>query len=297
LYADVAMYRAKSRGGNTFEFYTHDMSVKADERMELQHRLNHAVERDEFKLYYQPRVNVQTGQVTGMEALLRWDHPEMGLVNPSKFIPILEETGKIVEVGHWVLSKACEFMAILKQNGFHSLRVSVNLSARQFHDESLLQCIKDIHVANHFESRHLEVEITESLLIENMDVAVDILDGLHEAGVHISIDDFGTGYSSMSYLKRFPIDSLKIDQSFVKDIPNDKDDVAIVRAIVALGESLGINLVAEGVETSAQLEFFTEVDQCEIQGFYISKPMPQEEFITWLSEYNKNIESSATTNA
>jgi diguanylate cyclase (GGDEF)-like protein/PAS domain S-box-containing protein len=295
--ADVAMYRAKSRGGNTFEFYTHDMSVKADERMKLQHRLNHAVERGEFKLHYQPRVNVQTGQVTGMEALLRWDHPEMGLVSPSKFIPILEETGKIVEVGHWVFSKACRFVAELKQKGLQSLRVSVNLSARQFHDQDLLQCIEEICALHHFESRYLEVEITESLLIENMETAAAILDRLHEVGVHISIDDFGTGYSSMSYLKRFPIDSLKVDQSFVKDIPNDKDDVAIVRAIVALGESLGINLVAEGVETAAQLEFFTEVDQCEIQGFYIGKPMPQEEFITWLVEHNKKLEKSVVTHS
>ncbi len=295
--ADVAMYRAKSRGGNTFEFYTHEMSVMADERMELQHRLNHALERDEFNVYYQPRVNVQTGQVAGMEALLRWDHPKMAFVNPSKFIPILEETGKIVEVGHWVFKQACGFIEELKQNGFNSLRVSVNLSARQFHDEGLLKCIEEIRSVNRFESRHLEIEITESLLIENMEMAAAILGKLHEAGVHISIDDFGTGYSSMSYLKRFPIDSLKIDKSFVKDIPHDKDDVAIVRAIVALGESLELGLVAEGVETAAQVEFFKEVDRCEVQGFYFGKPMPQKEFITWLAEYNKNIKGNAATNA
>jgi EAL domain-containing protein (putative c-di-GMP-specific phosphodiesterase class I) len=202
-----------------------------------------------------------------------------------------------VEVGHWVFSKACGFVVELKQKGLQPLRVSVNLSARQFHDEGLLQCIEKICALHHFESRYLEVEITESLLIENMETAAAILDRLHEVGVHISIDDFGTGYSSMSYLKRFPIDSLKVDQSFVKDIPNDKDDVAIVRAIVALGESLGINLVAEGVETAAQLEFFTEVDRCEIQGFYIGKPMPQEEFLIWFAEHNKNLEKTTVSRA
>ncbi len=293
--ADVAMYRAKNRGGNTFQFYTIDMSLQADERMNLQHSLNHAMERDEFKLYFQPKTNVQTGKVVGMEALLRWHHPEMGVVEPSKFIPVLEETGKIVDVGYWAIRKACEFNAELKDKGFQPLRISVNLSARQFHDEGLLKCIEEICANDKYDARYLEVEITESLLIENMDVAVTVLDRLHKVGVCIAIDDFGTGYSSMSYLKRFPIDLLKIDQSFVKDIPDDKDDIAIVRAIVALGKSLGMGLVAEGVETAAQLEFFTEIDQCEIQGFFISKPLPKNEFIAWLVEHNKNNKKSVVT--
>jgi diguanylate cyclase (GGDEF)-like protein/PAS domain S-box-containing protein len=269
--ADVAMYRAKDRGGNNFQFYTQDMSAHADERMELQHGLNHALERDEFKLYYQPRINVQSGRVVGMEALLRWEHSTKGLLEPLTFIPILEETGKIIEAGHWILRKACTFNAELERKGLGPLRVSVNLSARQFHDEQLLQCIEDIRTKNNFNTAGLEVEITES---------------------HIAIDDFGTGYSSMSYLKRFPIDLLKIDKSFVNDIPDDKDDVAIVRAIVALGETMGMNLVAEGVETEEQLQFFREVDHCEIQGFYISKPMPEEEFVTWIINYNKKVEDS-----
>jgi diguanylate cyclase (GGDEF)-like protein/PAS domain S-box-containing protein len=290
--ADVAMYRAKDRGGNNFQFYTQDMSAHADERMELQHGLNHALERDEFKLYYQPRINVQSGRVVGMEALLRWEHSTKGLLEPLTFIPILEETGKIIEAGHWILRKACTFNAELERKGLGPLRVSVNLSARQFHDEQLLQCIEDIRTKNNFNTAGLEVEITESLLIENVDSAVAILDELHEAGIHIAIDDFGTGYSSMSYLKRFPIDLLKIDKSFVNDIPDDKDDVAIVRAIVALGETMGMNLVAEGVETEEQLQFFREVDHCEIQGFYISKPMPEEEFVTWIINYNKKVEDS-----
>lgn len=293
--ADVAMYRAKSKGGNSFQFYTHDMSVQADERMELQHSLNHALERDEFRLYYQPRIDARTGRVVGMEALLRWVHPKLGLVGPLRIIPILEETGKIVEVGHWIFRNACAFNAELERKGFKALRVSVNLSARQFHDENLLQCIEKIRTQQNFDTSYLEVEITESLLVDNVDIAVSVLDRLHAAGVHIAIDDFGTGYSSMSYLKRFPIDALKIDRSFVKDIPTDKDDVAIVNAIVALGESLGMSLVAEGVETAAQLEYFTGLDQCEIQGFYISKPLPQEEFVAWLIKYNKNLNGSAAT--
>jgi diguanylate cyclase (GGDEF)-like protein/PAS domain S-box-containing protein len=291
--ADVAMYRAKSQGGNTFQFYTHDMSVQADERMKLHHSLNHALERDEFKLFYQPKVNVHTGKVVGMEALLRWDHPEMGLLGPLKFIPILEESGKIVEVGNWVFHKACAFNAKLQRKGFKHLRVSVNLSARQFQDENLVQCIEDICTKQKLDTSNLEIEITESLLVENVETAVTVLDKLHHAGVHIAVDDFGTGYSSMSYLKRFPIDTLKVDKSFVEDIPDDKEDVAIVRAIVALADSLGLNLVAEGVETAAQLQFFTEVEQCDVQGFYISKPKPEEEFIAWMTEYNNNIEGSA----
>lgn len=293
--ADVAMYRAKDKGGNNFQFYTQDMSVQADERMELQHGLNHALERDEFKLYYQPRINVQTGRVVGMEALLRWEHPTKGLLAPSIFIPVLEETSKIIEVGHWIFRQSCAFNAAIERKGLGPLRVSVNLSTRQFHDEQLLQCIEDIRTNYNFDTFNLEVEITESLLIENVDTAVEILDGLHEAGIHIAIDDFGTGYSSMSYLKRLPIDLLKIDKSFVNDIPDDKDDVAIVSAIVALGKTMGMNLVAEGVETEEQLQFFREVGQCEIQGFYISKPLPEEEFVAWLINYNKRIGDSIAT--
>lgn len=294
--ADVAMYRAKDKGGNNFQFYTQDMSDHADERMELQHGLNHALERDEFILYYQPRINVQSGRVVGMEALLRWEHPTKGLLGPSIFIPVLEETSKIIDVGHWIFRKACAFKTVLERKNFGQLRVSVNLSARQFHDEALLQCIEDIRRKSNFDTSYLEVEITESLLIENVDTAVAILDRLHEAGIHIAIDDFGTGYSSMSYLKRFPIDLLKIDKSFVNDIPNDKDDVAIVRAIVALGETMGMNLVAEGVETEEQLQFFREVDRCEIQGYYIGEPMPEEEFVTWLIDYNERVEYSFSEN-
>jgi diguanylate cyclase (GGDEF)-like protein/PAS domain S-box-containing protein len=293
--ADVAMYRAKDKGGNNFQFYTQDMSVQADERMELQHGLNHALERDEFKLYYQPRINVQTGRVVGMEALLRWEHPTKGLLAPSIFIPVLEETSKIIEVGHWIFRQSCAFNAAIERKGLGPLRVSVNLSTRQFHDKQLLQCIEDIRTNYNFDTFNLEVEITESLLIENIDTAVEILDGLHEAGINIAIDDFGTGYSSMSYLKRLPIDLLKIDKSFVNDIPDDKDDVAIVSAIVALGKTMGMSLVAEGVETEEQLQFFREVEQCEIQGFYISKPLPEEEFVKWLINYNKRIEDSIAT--
>jgi len=292
--ADVAMYRAKSRTGNTFEFYTKDMSIQADERMEMQHSLNHALERDEFRLFYQPKIDATTRQVTGMEALLRWEHPKKGLISPLSFIPILEETGKIVEVGHWVVRNACAFATELKNKGFNNLRVSVNLSAMQFHDENLLECLQNVCNEYGFDASSLEVEITESLLIEDIDQALNILDRIHSMGIHIAIDDFGTGYSSMSYLKRLPIQCLKIDKSFVDDIPDDKDDVAISQAIIALGQSLGLDIIAEGVETKQQVEFFTKYPKCGIQGFYFSKPLPKKEFFKWLIDYDNNSSHSKT---
>jgi diguanylate cyclase (GGDEF)-like protein/PAS domain S-box-containing protein len=285
--ADVAMYRAKARGGNAFQFYTHDMSVRALERMELQNRLSHALERGELLLHYQPRISLETGQVTGMEALLRWDSPQFGLVGPDRFIPILEETGKIVEVGHWVIREACHFNASLAKRGLPSLRVSVNLSARQFHDDKLISLLEEICQGHSRDTQTLEIEITESLLVDNIDQAVKILRQLQELGIHVSIDDFGTGYSCMSYLKRLPIDLLKIDRSFATDIPDDKDDVAICQSIKALGESLGLRLVAEGIETEPQLEFFKNLGCDEIQGFHISRPLSEEAFTRFLLEHEK----------
>lgn len=283
--ADVAMYRAKAKAGNTYQYYTHDMSVAAIARMELQHRLNHALERQEFKLHYQARLNTITGKITGMEALLRWENPDIGNVEPGKFIPILEETGNIVKVGHWVLEQACKFNSSLISRGLPPLRVSVNLSARQFHDENLLQHLDKIYSQCKLDSRHLEIEITESLLIDNVDKAISILEGLHRMGITVSIDDFGTGYSSLSYLKRFPIDALKIDQSFVQDIPEDQDDVAIVHAIQALGNNLDLKLVVEGIETEQQFNFFRKLGFHELQGYYIHKPMDGDEFTSYVMNH------------
>jgi diguanylate cyclase (GGDEF)-like protein/PAS domain S-box-containing protein len=284
--ADVAMYRAKSKGGHALQFYTRDMSIASLERMELQHRLNHARERNEFRLYYQPRIDVKSGRISGMEALIRWHNPDIGHVEPDKFIPILEETGKIIEVGSWVIRTACEFNAGLIKKGIKPLRVSVNLSARQFRDDSLQQYLEETLKQCKLDPCHLEIEITESLLFDNIDKAILTLEKLHQLGVHISIDDFGTGYSSMSYLKKFPIDSIKIDRSFIHGLPDDKDDEAIVNAILAMGKNLGLQLIAEGVETEAQTIFLQKCACDELQGYYLSTPLPADEFIEFLHIHN-----------
>jgi diguanylate cyclase (GGDEF)-like protein len=286
--ADVAMYRAKARGGSNFQFFTQDMSEQAVERLRLQHYLSRALERHEFKLYYQPKMDMASGRISGMEALLRWDSPELGLITPNKFIPILEETGRIIEVGHWVIQNACEFNAHLHKMGYSDLRVSINLSARQFQDENLISTIKNAFLACEFNESHLEIEITESLLVDNMERAIDVLHSLHKIGATISIDDFGTGYSSMSYLKRLPIDGQKIDRSFVHDIPANKDDIAIAKAIIALGENLDLKIVAEGIETEEQLAFFKDSNCTEAQGFLISRPLPEDQFIEFLKDYEKS---------
>lgn len=283
--ADAAMYRAKKRGGSQFQFFTQDMTEKAVERLQLQRHLSHAMERNEFKLYYQPKMDIRSGKISGMEALLRWNSQELGPIAPATFIPVLEETGRIVEVGHWVIQKACEFNARLHRMGYTDLRVSVNLSPRQFQDERLIDIIKKAFLACEFNESHLEIEITESLLVDNMERAIKVLHSLHKIGATISIDDFGTGYSSMSYLKRLPIDAQKIDRSFVRDIPDDKEDIAIAKAIIALGENLGLKIIAEGIETEEQLSFFKNTNCTEAQGFLISRPLPEEAFIEFLKTY------------
>ena len=276
--ADVAMYKAKSKGGNSFQFYTQEMSDVADKKMELQLKLNHALENNEFSLCYQPKLNLKSGKLTGMEALLRWNNPELGNVIPDNFIPILEETGKIIEVGQWVFQTACDFNNKLIHNSLAPLCISINLSSRQFHDPNLLNTINTIIQQIDFEPGLIEIELTESILVDNVERAIHILDELHHLGLKLSIDDFGTGYSSMSYLKRFPIDTLKIDRSFVHGLPEDKDDIAIIKAIQALANSLGLKLVAEGIETKEQLQFFQYIECHEIQGFFYSKPLTPELF-------------------
>lgn len=285
--ADIAMYRAKSRGGNIYQLYTPDMGSSSIERLKLQHKLKTALANNEFTLHYQPQINIMSGQVIGMEALLRWNNSEIGFVGPDKFVPILEEMGLIIEIGMWVTRSACEFNALLVDKGHRPIKVSVNLSTKQFNDDELIPSIEQIIEDCKLDPQFLEFEITESILIDNTARAATILNDLHRIGVYVSIDDFGTGFSSLSYLKNYPIDSLKIDRSFVQDIPNEKEDVAIVNAILALGKNLGINITAEGIETSEQLEFFKN-GPCRIaQGFLISKPLPQDEFELFLTKANE----------
>ena len=276
--ADTAMYHKKNQGGNGFEFYVTEMGVSANRRMTMETRLRSALERDEFCLHYQPRVNLKDGRVSGVEALLRWESPELGMVTPLEFIPILEETGLIMEVGEWVLRQACnEFGAL-----YPDLRLAVNLSSRQFAQAELAERITDVLVEAAYNPAQLDIEITESVLASDPDVAVEILQRLHKTGIHIAIDDFGTGYSSLSYIKRFPIDCLKVDRSFVQNLASDSDDVKLVTAIIALAHSLHMTVVTEGIETAEQLAVVRDLKSEEGQGYLFSRPLPLAELIIWL---------------
>lgn len=276
--ADSAMYRAKEYGRNNFQFYVADMNVKARERLMLESSLRRALDRKEFMLYYQPRVDLLSGRVIGAEALLRWRHPEMGLVPPSEFIPILDETGMIIPVGDWALREACRQNRDWQDMGLPPIRVAVNLSVRQFIQKDLADTIISALDAAGLSAEHLELEITEDLFLEHNQTNIITLARLKSMGIHISIDDFGTGYSSLSYLKRLPIDTLKIDQSFVRDIGTDPDNKAIASAIIAMASSLRLNVLAEGVETDEQLAFLRAQGCNEIQGFCFSHPLPAQEF-------------------
>lgn len=283
--ADTAMYRAKEYGRNNFRFYTTDMNTLAVERFAMEGALRRAMERDEFVLYYQPQLDIKTGQVVGVEALLRWQHPERGMVPPSDFIPLLEENRLIIPVGEWVLRTACAQSRAWRDEGLPPLRMAVNLSAHQFHQENLAEMIDGILRETGINPRLLELELTEGLLMENTSETSAVLAQLKMQGLQIAIDDFGTGYSSLSYLKRFPIDRLKIDRSFVRDISTDPNDAAIAVAVINLARSLGLSVIAEGVETREQLAFL-DVQKCdEYQGFYFSRPIPAEEIAQLLKSY------------
>jgi EAL domain-containing protein (putative c-di-GMP-specific phosphodiesterase class I)/GGDEF domain-containing protein len=275
--ADVAMYRAKDTGRGSYLFYSAAMNVHTLERLELESDLRHALERREFLLHYQPKVEVATGLITGIEALLRWNHPRRGLISPMEFIPLAEETGLIVPIGEWVLATACERTKGWQDQGLSKLDVAVNLSARQFADPMLLPKLTNIIRRSGLEPSSLELEITESLVMSHGESAVAVLQKLKSIGVRIAIDDFGTGYSSLAYLKRFPIDTIKVDRSFIRDIPSDSGDKQITRAIIALAHSLKLRVVAEGVETADQLEFLRGQRCDTVQGYYLHRPLPEAE--------------------
>lgn len=278
--ADTAMYRAKQAGRNNFQFYTEDMNTRAIESLLLQNNLRQALDREEFLLYYQPQISMTTGSMNGMEALVRWKHPELGILSPKQFISIAEETGLIIPLGEWVLKKVCLQIKEWQERDLPEFRVSVNLSAVQFQQKNLVERISSIVKEAGVDPGYIELEITEGVLIDDEESAINILNQLKEIGMHISIDDFGTGYSSLSYLKRFPINTLKIDKSFIRDISTDPDDAAIAEAIIALGHSLRLNVIAEGVETQEQLSFLSPRGCDEVQGFYFSEPLPAPEIIS-----------------
>lgn len=284
--ADAALYHAKGEGRNNFQYYAREMNASAMQRLTLESALRRALEREEFLLYYQPQVDLASGRIIGLEALLRWQRPEHGLVSPGEFIPLLEETGLIVPVGEWVLHAACRQGRMWQQAGLPPIRIAVNLSALQFRQPDLVGMVARILAETGLDpsSHELELELTESLLMRNVEKTAATLHRLHEMGVKLSIDDFGTGYSSLSYLKRFPLNSLKIDQSFVRDLSSNPDDAAIVSAIIALGHGLKLSVIAEGVETTEQLAYLRELKCDEMQGFLFSRPIPASEITQLLQE-------------
>jgi len=272
--ADTAMYRAKDKGRDLVQFYGRDMHVRALERLTLEQSLRYAVERQELELHYQPQMELQGGRIIGVEALLRWRHPQRGLISPMEFVPMAEETGLIETIGEWVLRTACEQARAWRCEGLPPLRMAVNLSPRQFLRPGMVNLIGRILRETEMEPGHLDLEITEGLLMKDVEGSIVTLRTLKAMGVRLSIDDFGTGYSSLSYLKRFPIDQLKIDKSFVDDVNNNQDDTAITLAVISLAHNMRLKVIAEGVENQAQLVFLQNNLCDEIQGFYLSRPVP-----------------------
>jgi len=271
--ADNAMYRAKAEGRNTYQMSTQELNRSTHERMTLESGLHMAMERQEFELLYQPQVDVKTMRIVGMEALLRWRHPERGLIGPGDFIAVAEERGFIVDIGEWVLRTACR-----EARRYPEFRVAVNISARQFRDQALVPLVESTLADTQLDPKCLELEITESIAMENLDLTLELLTRLRQLGISIAIDDFGTGHSSLNYLKRFPIDALKIDKSFVEDVPDRFEDAAIVRSVIQLAQGLNLRVIAEGVENVEQLDFLREHGCREVQGYYFSYPLAADKF-------------------
>jgi len=277
-HADAAMYSAKQHGRGNFRRYSPGMDAGTEERVQLESDLHNALTQNQFQLHYQPKVDTQTGEVRSAEALIRWLHPTRGIVSPAEFIPLAEECGLIGAIGGWVIREACRQTRVWQIDGVPTLRVSVNLSASQFRDSGLVDSIRIALDDAGLQARYLEVELTESAVMSDPEKSIAILEQLSAMGVLVSVDDFGTGYSSMSYLRRFPIDKLKIDRVFINEIVSRPEDASIVRAIVSLAHSLRLKVVAEGVETPAQLDFLKTAGCDEYQGYHFSRPLPAAEF-------------------
>jgi diguanylate cyclase (GGDEF)-like protein len=280
--ADIAMYRAKEQGRNRFCFYSAEPNVLSHERLSLEAGLRHALERNELEVFFQPKIEFPTNKVSGVEALIRWRHPQLGLLLPDKFIPLAEDIGVIVPIGYWTLKHVCDRARRWQELGM-SLPVAVNLSASQFHEPDLVARMGAIMRSSGVSPNLIEVEITESMVMRDPARAAKVMEGLRAMGVRISIDDFGTGHSSLGYLKRFPIDRLKVDRSFVRDLPHNNDDVAITRAVIAMAHSLKMTVVAEGVEHQDQFDLLRSEGCDEFQGFLCAKPMVEDELLKFLS--------------
>jgi len=281
--ADTAMYRAKEKGRNNVQCYTAAMNTHAFQRLALEIDMRRALETGQFTLHYQPQFERPSGELTGMEALIRWRHPDLGLLPPAQFIPLAEDSGLILPIGEWVLRSAIVQAQAWRQSGFDRLRISVNLSPRQFHQQDFIKKIRALLEENRFPPHYLELELTEGLLVQHTEENIEILQQLKTMGVRIAIDDFGTGYSSLSYLKRLPIDTLKIDRAFVEEIASGKKDAAIVDAIIAMAHSMSLHVIAEGVETEAQTQYLDSRRCQSVQGFYFSHPLAAEDITRLLS--------------
>ncbi|WP_342115254.1 bifunctional diguanylate cyclase/phosphodiesterase [Pseudoduganella sp. OTU4001] len=282
--ADIAMFRAKEMGGNNYQFYTAAMNEQLGERLRIESALRTALERREFELHYQPQVDSASGRIMGMEALIRWRHPEMGMVAPNRFIPLAEETGQILAVGHWVLRTACRQLRDWQRAGRKDLRMAVNVSARQLAEPDFVQDVADVLADTGLAPHCLELELTESAVMNDVAHATQVMHALKKLGIKLAIDDFGTGYSSLAHLKRFEIDVLKIDQTFVRDLTVDPDDAAIVCTIIALAGNLGLEVISEGVETQEQVDFLRRHGCRHMQGYYFGRPLPADGFIALLEQ-------------
>jgi len=276
--ADAAMYRVKQENRNAYRFFTQEMQAHSARVMELSNAMRHALARNELTLHYQPQISIADGHIVGAEALLRWHHPELGTISPAEFIPIIEDSGQIIQIGEWVLRTAITQLKSWMNEGMPAMVMAVNLSSVQFRQANITEVITGILDEVKLPHQYLELELTEAMAMDDPKAAIEVMDRLNETGIRMSIDDFGTGYSSLSYLKKFKVYKLKIDQSFVHDITVDPDDKAIVTAIINMASSLGIHTIAEGVETAGQLAFLRLQGCDEVQGYYFSKPLPAEQF-------------------
>lgn len=294
--ADMAMYKSKHSGGGVFNFYSSEMDLLANEHIKMEAALRKAIQNNEFELHFQPQLNLRNGKVERVEALIRWNDPEQGMISPGAFIPLAEETGLIMPIGEWALHEACRINKKWQNLGYPHVSVAVNISPKQFHHQDVAQIVKDALEKNDLDPKYLEVEITETAVMENVEETIGKLKKIREMGVHISVDDFGTGYTSINYLRQYPISVLKIDQTFIKGLPDNQNDMAITSAVIALGHNLGLEVIAEGVETAEQLQYLFDNGCDLIQGYFLSRPLPADKVVFEFSDHNIMSDENVPTN-